>query len=283
MIKHRFICLIVSLFVRLFDVIKGAHGRAKATCVVLNYHSVRPHERGRFADQMDVLLRFSTPIPADAVELPGRPGNYAVLTFDDALEGVFYNALPELEKRGIPATIFVVADAVGKKAKWKDMGAGDAVGETGMSLEQLKSLPADLITVGSHSMTHPNLTRLDKSALIWELRESRDRLERMLSREVKLFSCPYGLCDTGVVKACKDVGYSRVFTGLPHIALAARAEFVTGRVRTTMEDTKLELYLKLKGAYRWLPEVISWKRRLILQNSRRPKHDLGSRVASMNR
>jgi len=261
MIKHRFTCFVVSLFVRLADVIRALLGWGpRARCVVLNYHSVKPGERQRFAEQMDLLVRVSKPIRADAKQLPDDRGNYAVVTFDDALEGVFDNALPEMEKRGIPATIFVVTESIGKGANWKDMGPADAVGHKAMSLEQIQRLPVELITIGSHSMTHPYLPSLGKDQLRQELLGSRVKLEQLLKREVRLFSCPYGVFNSAVVECCRETGYERVFTGLPTLAFTEAHEFVTGRVRTTMNDWPIELRLKLLGAYRWLPKAIAWKR-----------------------
>jgi peptidoglycan/xylan/chitin deacetylase (PgdA/CDA1 family) len=263
MIKHRFVCFFVSLFVRLVDIVWATFGFGpRVKCVVLNYHGVKAEERRRFSEQMDALLRLAKPIPADAKVLPAESGNYAVVTFDDALEGVLDNAIPELETRQIPATIFVVVETIGKYAEWKDMGAADAAGQKSMSLEQLKALPPELITLGSHSMTHPLLSSVCPQELREEVLGSRTRLEELLSRNIHLFSCPYGVCDSRTVESCREAGYARVFTGLADLALLEPNEFVTGRVRTTLQDTQLEFRLKLQGAYRWLPAVIHWKSKL---------------------
>jgi len=254
-------CFVVSLFVRLIDVIRALLGQGpRIRCVVLNYHTVKPAERQRFADQMDLLVRVAKPIRADVKQLPDKQGNYVVVTFDDGLEGVLDHALPELEKRAIPATIFIVTETMGEYAKWDDMGAADAVGQKAMSLQQLQLLPAELITIGSHSMTHPFLPSISKDEIRQEVLGSRTKLEQLLKREVRLFSCPYGVFNSVVVESCREAGYERVFTGLATMAFSEPNEFVTGRVRTTVSDWPIEFRLKLAGAYRWLPTAIAWKR-----------------------
>jgi peptidoglycan/xylan/chitin deacetylase (PgdA/CDA1 family) len=263
-LKHPIVCLVVSLFVGAFDVLCGLLGLQTSTkCVVLFYHSVRPEERERFAEQMDVLVRHATPIRADTRELPKKPGHYVVVTFDDGLECVCDNALPELQERGIPSTIFIVTGTLGGGAHWKDMGAADAVGQRVMSLNQLEQLSPELVAIGSHSVNHPFLPSLGKDELREELLLSRSMLELILKRDIRLFSCPYGGFDSTVIEGCREAGYERVFTALPMFAYTQPSEFVTGRVRTTASDWPLEFRLKLAGAYRWLPAAIACKRALI--------------------
>ena len=82
--------------------------------MVLYYHSIRPGERGRFAQQLDVILRHSQPVDVTGA-IDFRPGvHYAGVTFDDAFENFIDQALPELRKRNVPSTMFVISGALGK-------------------------------------------------------------------------------------------------------------------------------------------------------------------------
>ena len=56
--------------------------------------------------------------------------------------------------------------------------------------DELRSLDPAVITVGSHSMTHPILPRLSDAAIEVELRNSRRMLEARLDRTADLFSYP---------------------------------------------------------------------------------------------
>src|SRR5579871_2224905 len=70
------------------------------------YHQVPREQRDRFARQMDHLLRWAMPIRADEIPQmkPGR--RYVMVTADDGWLSFIENALPELESRAIPVTIF---------------------------------------------------------------------------------------------------------------------------------------------------------------------------------
>lgn len=246
--------------VRQFSSLFG--GRPSAECVVLAYHAVSAEQRHLFANQMDELTKRVNPLRADVSELPLQGGRFAAITFDDGLENILENALPELTKRNIPATLFIVTDVLGSNPSWEYFGGDDPTKERAMTEEQLRRIPSGLFTIGSHTMTHPVLPSLSESQMKQELEGSRIKLEKMLDREVKLLSFPYGAFDDSVVKACADAQYSRVFSALPIRAFSAAREFVTGRVGVNPTDWPIEFRLKLAGAYRWLPLAYAWKRRL---------------------
>lgn len=232
-------------------------GTTPGRCVVIYYHSVPANQRYRFARQMEILLGSMHPIPADSRELlvPGQ--RYAVVTFDDAFESVLRNALPELEKRRIPATIFAISDVLGQDPGW------EGYPERTMTIQELEELPADLVTIGSHTMTHPALPALAEQQVRIELSESRSKLQNLLHREIKLFSFPFGAFQKEMVEWCREAGYDRIFTTLPNFAFANPDEFAVGRVRVDPTDWPLEYRLKLAGAYRWLPWVFTAKKWLL--------------------
>jgi len=184
------------------------------------------------------------------------------VTFDDGLENIIENALPELKRRQIPATLFIVTEALGKNPSWEYFGGDDPSRERAMTENQLRQLPSEYVAIGSHTMTHPVLPAVDDRRLTEELMGSRAKLETMLNREVKLFSFPYGAFDERVVERCREARYERVFTALPILAFTKPQEFVTGRVGATPSDWPIEFRLKLAGAYRWLPYAFALKRRL---------------------
>jgi peptidoglycan/xylan/chitin deacetylase (PgdA/CDA1 family) len=61
-----------------------------------------------------------------------------------------------------------------------------------MDWDSLRSLDPDLITIGSHTLTHPILPTLDEGAIHFEMAESRRQLEQKLNRPVKYFCYPNG-------------------------------------------------------------------------------------------
>lgn len=235
--------------------------RYPGSCVVLYYHAVGDQHRLRFARQMDFLVRYAKAVPASQMT-PAKAGEHlAVVTFDDGFESVMMNAIPELERRNIPAALFVVADRVGQGPTWGKEQVQAAPDEKLMSSEQLRSLPAS-VEIGSHSLTHPNLRKIDKEQARSEIFESRRNLRRLLGTKVTIFSFPYGSFNTSLVEYCREAGYERVFTTLPYLAFTGSDHFVTGRVPVEPTDWDWEFRLKLQGAYRWLPYAFSLKGKL---------------------
>ena len=230
--------------------------KAKGRCVILYYHCILPAHRSRFASQMDLLLRRAIPVSVDRSQPLAAGKHYAAVTFDDGFASVAEQALPELIKRGIPATIFVTSDLLGQTPEWN--GYPDRF----MSLDELRALPADLVTLGSHTQTHPFLPRLNEREARDEISLSRAKLAQMFGREFTLFAFPYGAFNNSLIHICRESGYQRIFTTLPYVAELGFEEFVSGRVSAEPTDWQVEFYLKLYGAYRWLPTVSGAKKRL---------------------
>src|ERR1700678_4133797 len=131
--------------------------RPKGTCVVLYYHSVPSGQRSQFANQLESVLRWTKPlsIGSNVQLLPGV--RHSAITFDDAFENFVDVAFPELHKRNICSTMFVIPDALGKT--FGQAGCAERV----MSQQQLLNMPEALVTVGSHTLTHPMLTQIEEA------------------------------------------------------------------------------------------------------------------------
>lgn len=245
------------------NVIRRLRGKNVGTSVVLYYHSVSAEQRAAFACQMDAIVRCANPIPTDVKYPLKKDARYVAVTFDDGFENIIENALPELEKRGIPSTIFVITQGLGQFPDWLTSTVDRKQHGKLMSADQLQKLPSNLVSVGSHTMTHPALPSLSEREARRELSESRTKLEKLLNGRVALFSFPYGAFNQKLVSWCQEIGYERVFTSSPTVAFADPWEFVTGRVWVEPTDWLLEFRLKLLGAYRWLPLAFSLKCKLL--------------------
>ena len=229
--------------------------------VVLCYHAVPQNQRARFARQMDLLRQYAKPTQAD-VETPLLPGErYAAVTFDDVYQSTVENALPELKARNIPCTLFVVSHLPGHSPSWAGTEGYDRE-DRFVTAEQLANLPGDLVTIGSHTMTHPHLSVLPEETAKRELFESRQFLQQTLRREIRLFAFPHGAFDDAVVNWCREAGYRRVFSIEPTMTFSNSPKYVTGRVIADPTDWELEFRLKILGAYRWLPAAYGVKRKI---------------------
>lgn len=248
--------------------------------MVLYYHGILPESRLGFAKQMDLLLRHATPTRADfRVPLPnGR--HFACVTFDDAMVSVAEQALPELKKRRIPVTIFAATGKLGHPPDWGNYWDEPLPTEPTMTSEQIRAL-ADEALFGSHSVTHPLLTKVSETDARSELKESREALKQLINKDIVLLSFPYGEFNDDLLKWSREAGYERVFTTLPRVFesdVKSKAA-VVGRVSVEPTDWPLEFRLKLLGAYSWRPTAIKFKRKLrsLVYPNKTPKNPSDAR------
>jgi peptidoglycan/xylan/chitin deacetylase (PgdA/CDA1 family) len=235
----------------------------RGTCTAIHYHAVAPHDRKRFARQLDLLKLHAKAIAADHDEPLQAGQHYAVVTFDDGFMSAVENAVPELVERNIPMTFFIPAGLLGTVPQWTEFGPDGVSDEIIATAQCLRELPAELISIGSHTMTHAWLPSLSDNEAKFEVATSRAELEKLLGRKITLFSFPYGAANGRLIELCRETGYQRVYTILPMPAFTDPKEFVTGRIAVNPTDWELEFRLKILGAYKWLPGVIAFKRKLL--------------------
>ena len=167
--------------------------------VAIYYHRIPPEHTARFARQMDYLARRSEPIRADRSE-PLQPGTRSVIvTFDDGWHSFYATALPEITRRQIPVTLFAIAERLGSRLE-------NDIDERLMTADELRRLPRDCVTVGSHTSTHADLSVRDEENIRRELGDSRRILEALTNREVKLFAFPYSRFSSNAIRLCAEQG-----------------------------------------------------------------------------
>lgn len=82
-----------------------------------------------------------------------------------------------------------------------------------LTLNQLKILDSHpLVTIGAHTISHPNLRYATDAEIKQELFGSRVKLEEWLGHEVKEMAYPYGGHDQRVRKAVRRAGYKKAYT-----------------------------------------------------------------------
>jgi peptidoglycan/xylan/chitin deacetylase (PgdA/CDA1 family) len=252
----RYLKLAIScaLYAVSWPVLKAAEHlglKRRTTLIILYYHNVSAANRTGFARQMDALARRAQVVHAD---WRGNPDSrqLCAITFDDAFVGVVENALPELARRNLPCTIFVPVGNLGRFPEWAmevNVNSDDVVTDQ----QVISSLPSTLVKLGSHSVSHPYLSRIPREAARHELEQSRSMLRSVIGEDVRLVSFPYGDYDSEVVTLCQQAGYDLAY-GIRPVPIDPRAdEFVRGRVSIEPEDGELEFFLKMSGYYRWIP------------------------------
>lgn len=133
-----------------------------------------------------------------------------VLTFDDGYQNFADYALPVLKKYGYPASVFLVTGLLGKRARW--LADDGRYAPKLLDVEAVLELRNSKVTFGSHTVTHPRLTKIDGSTLDKEIKGSKAYLESLLGHEVPYFCYPGGIYDEAVVAKVREAGYRAALT-----------------------------------------------------------------------
>lgn len=128
-----------------------------------------------------------------------------VITFDDGYLDTYEVAAPVLRSYGFVATVFVVAGLVGRRSLWD---AGKCCTAPLMDWDQLRELARRGWSIGSHTLTHPELARLPVDEARHEIVDSRRVLEQELDRPVKTFCYPFGNWDEITYELVRLAGYA---------------------------------------------------------------------------
>jgi peptidoglycan/xylan/chitin deacetylase (PgdA/CDA1 family) len=226
--------------------------------VVMTYHGIRPEDVPGFERQMQHLTRRTTVVfPDDRRPANGRPP--VAVTFDDAFQNVFDNALPIMARHGIPATIFTPTGYLGGVAGWIER-AGVPNAPVVVSEDAVRSANRTQVRFASHTVSHPRLASLEREVLRYELTQSKHALERLVDEPVTMLSVPYGSVSAPVLEEARGAGYERVFANVPVTSRAGRG--LVGRINVTPGDWPLEFRLKARGAYGWMALAVPAKRAL---------------------
>lgn len=117
--------------------------------------------------------------------LPEKP---VMLTFDDGTAG-HVAAASALDRLGMTGVFFITS------------------GATEMSDQEIRSLADRGHEIGSHTVSHPDLTTVSDGRVRYELDRSRSDLERITGREIDFFAYPFGAYNSRVIGLVQGSGY----------------------------------------------------------------------------
>ena len=169
-----------------------------------------------------------------------------VFTFDDGYENFLTNALPILRRAKFTATVFLVADLLGKTNEW-DTRDGD-VEERLMTLNQVHEAITCGIEFGSHTATHADLTAISVDDATREIERSRLALQALLGTNIDSFCYPYGRKNPEIEALVKKAGYSIACSTEKGLNDAATNPFALRRINVRRETSlPLLIYKLLRG------------------------------------
>lgn len=142
------------------------------------------------------------------------------LTFDDGWSSIYTNGLPLLQKYGFVSTQYIIS---GKLNTTNYM--------TTAMVQAFKDAGSE---IGSHTVTHPDLTTLTSANLKTELSTSKSALQTLFGTDTALdFASPYGSYNATVLNAIKqyyrshrstDVGFNSKDTFNPYNILVQNVD-----------------------------------------------------------
>jgi peptidoglycan/xylan/chitin deacetylase (PgdA/CDA1 family) len=193
---------------------------------ILMYHKIGPRPvnvrlKGlyvpleRFVRQLEELHQagFTSCLPAQAnvkARSNAASNRRVVLSFDDGFRNVFQNALEPLAQKQFRAIQFLVSNCIGKLNEW-DLRDGE-VPEPLMDTAQVREWLRAGHRIGSHSLTHPRLTRLSLRDAQEEILASKKKLEDTFGVPVEDFCYPYGDWNQEVRDLVMEAGYRTACT-----------------------------------------------------------------------
>lgn len=152
-----------------------------------DYLFVRPND---FEDQLKLLkeLEFQT-LFADEWHMTETPS--VIITFDDGYEDNYIVVFPLLKKYNVKATVFIIADMIGKESYLSES-------------QIIEMYDSGLVSFQSHTLKHENLLNLTKEELTNDLRLSALRIKDILGYDVKAISYPNGAYNHLVVSTASQ-------------------------------------------------------------------------------
>lgn len=160
----------------------GSRPLTPTDVVILLYHRVVPRPAAEieltpsvFARQIDRLARSGRVRSLDRA-LAGEGG--VVVTFDDGTPDFHEEVLPVLDRHRLPVVLYVATGAVGARngIGWGRLGDAAASG---------------LVTFGSHTHDHVDLSRYDATTALEQMRRSKETIEDRLGVPCLDFAFPF--------------------------------------------------------------------------------------------
>jgi len=202
----------------------GGYGLGEKRCVILMYHRFRAVPANKFevsfADfraQLEYIARNGYEvIPIDQLvealqtqDPDLLPRRSVVITVDDGFRCVYNFAWPLLAEYEYPFAVYIYTNYVG-------------AGGNSMTWYELRELASDdLVTVGAHSISHPDLADARKAIGPYdkwvqrELTYPKYRLEAETGKPVRTFAWPYGSFNSYALSVAIRAGYEGLLTIYP--------------------------------------------------------------------
>jgi peptidoglycan/xylan/chitin deacetylase (PgdA/CDA1 family) len=221
---------------------------------VLVYHSI---ERTGSPDTPH-KINLRAPLFEEQIKSVSRSGKRdMIVTFDDGFGNFFDNAFPVILRYNIKTILFITTDFIDGKMSF-DAFFGGSAGVKPLSWRQIKEISGSGVEIGSHTLSHPDLTKLSRDAAYREISESKKKIEDATGRKVRYFAYPFGSArafNGRIKQLVKESGYERAYTNIMGFNGAGSDPYELRRIRVYSNDNMFRFKMKVKGAYNWVDSV----------------------------
>jgi peptidoglycan/xylan/chitin deacetylase (PgdA/CDA1 family) len=181
------------------------------------------------SEQLNLIQqRGYTTITFDDLANGNIPEKPIILTFDDGYSNFYQNAFPLIKSHKMKAVSFIITGYIG--------------GSDYMTTEQIKEISDYGIEIGSHTISHPDLSTLSEKSSRSQIFDSKKTLENMLSKPVISFCYPSGKYTAETESLVKEAGYTFATTTKGGITTFGD-DFALNRYRVN-NDTNISSYIK---------------------------------------
>lgn len=152
-----------------------------------------------------------------------------VITFDDGYDDAYTEAYPILKKHNFIGVFYIIAEQIGQSER--------------MTQDQIIELDKNGMIVGSHTMSHLDLTTISQNQANSQTSDSKLKLESIVGHPILDFCYPAGKYNDDVISILESTGYKSAVTTKSGISDTNSNLFELPRIRM-QNDTNLTNVLK---------------------------------------
>lgn len=127
------------------------------------------------------------------------PKKSIVITFDDGYEDNYKYAYPVLKKYNFKAVFFIITSNVDNNNYY-------------MKSSQIKEMSEDGFDIGSHTVNHDHLSKMNYKNQKETLEKSKQILENIIGKDICYISYPFGEYNENTIRTVKACKYKMAFT-----------------------------------------------------------------------
>jgi peptidoglycan/xylan/chitin deacetylase (PgdA/CDA1 family) len=178
----------------------GSTRRHDDDLVVLLYHRVGRGDceidlpLGLFEHHLSHLAQSGRTISLGSALSASCPG--IVISFDDGFRDFHEHVVPLLVRYRLPAILYLATGTVGNGRRSHPLA---------LTWSQLRDAVATgLVTVGSHTHSHADLSRADENTAREEMRRSKGVIEDRLGKACRHFAFPWSVASPAALRAASE-------------------------------------------------------------------------------